>query len=316
VSTTAAPSPARAPLRESFLLEGAVDVRATLAPHRRGRYDPAYQVGPDGAVWRTTRTPDGPATLRIVGAEGTSTTVVAHAWGPGAEQALASVPDLLGARDDLTGFDPAPGIVREAYRRTHGVRLTRSDNLLEALVPAIMEQRIVAQQANEAWRWLLRRHGDPAPGPVVDRMRVPPSAETWASVPSWDFHQAGIDPGRARIVVACARLASSLERCARLEPDEARRRWQTVPGIGPWTAAEAAQRALGDADAVSVGDFHLAKQVGFALTGERVDDDGMLALLEPYRGHRHRVTRHLLLAGAARGVRHGPRVTLEDHRRR
>jgi 3-methyladenine DNA glycosylase/8-oxoguanine DNA glycosylase len=193
--------------------------------------------------------------------------------------------------------------------------MTRSGNVLEALVPAVIEQRVVTRQAHDAWRWLLRRYGDPAPGPVADRMRVPPSAEAWAAVPTWDFHRAGVDPGRARTVVACARLASSLERCGRLDPAEARRRWQTVPGIGPWTAAETAQRALGDADAVSVGDFHLAGQIGFALTGERVDDDGMLALLEPYRGHRHRVTVHLLLAGAARGVRRGPRVPIEDHRR-
>ncbi|MGC5165576.1 DNA-3-methyladenine glycosylase family protein [Luteimicrobium sp. DT211] len=311
-------SPALAPVRPrtatgSFRLAAAVDVRATLLPHRRGPLDPAFQVGPDGAVWRATRTPDGAATLRIL-ATGPDT-VTASAWGPGAEAALAAVPALLGD-DDPEDFDPPPGRVRDAWRRTRAVRMTRSGNVLEAIVPAVLEQRVVTRQAHDAWRWLLRRHGEPAPGPVADRMRVPPTAEVWASVPVWDFHRAGIDPGRARTVVACARVASSLQRCAALDPAEARRRWRSLPGVGVWTAAEAAQRALGDPDALAVGDFHLAGQVGWALTGERVDDDGMLALLEPYRGHRHRVAKHLLLAGYARGVRRGPRVPLEDHRRR
>lgn len=304
---------ATSPLTVELRTRVPVDVAATLAPHRRGRFDPAYQVGPDGAVWRATRTPSGPATLRVV-ATG-PTTVTAQAWGPGADDALASVPDLLGESDDLTGFDPPPGLVRDAWQRTRDVRLTRSGNVLEAIVGAVLEQRVVTLQAHDAWRWLLRRHGEPAPGPVADRMRVPPSADGWARVPSWDFHRAGVDPGRARTVVACARVASSLQRCAGLDPAEARRRWQSVPGVGVWTAAETAQRALGDPDALAVGDFHLAGEIGFALTGERTDDAGMLALLEPFRGHRHRVAKHLLLAGAARGVRRGPRVALQDHRR-
>lgn len=147
-------------------------------------------------------------------------------------------------------------------------------------------------------------------------MRVPPSAAGWADVPVWDFHRAGVDPARARAVVAAARLAHRLEEAASHGAAETTRRLLLVPGVGPWTAAETTQRALGDADAVSVGDFHLAGQVGWALTGERVDDPGMLRLLEPYRPHRYRVVRHLLLSGAARVPRRGPRLAVEDHRRR
>ena len=57
-----------------------------------------------------------------------------------------------------------------------------------------------------------------------------------------------------------------------LGPAEVGRRMLTVRGIGPWTVAETTSRALGDADAVSVGDFHLAHLVGWALTGHRTDD--------------------------------------------
>ena len=68
--------------------------------------------------------------------------------------------------------------------------------------------------------------------------------------------------------------------------------------------------ALGDADAVSVGDYHLPNVVAWALAGEpRGDDARMLELLEPYRGHRGRVMR-LLLAGGVGPPRRGPRLQL------
>ncbi|HMO12024.1 MAG TPA: DNA-3-methyladenine glycosylase 2 family protein, partial [Actinotalea sp.] len=157
-------------------------------------------------------------------------------------------------------------------------------------------------------------HGDPAPGPAPDGMRVPPSRETWARVPVWDFHRAGVDPARARTVVAVARLAPRLEETVSMSRADAVARLTSVPGLGQWTAAHVAQRAFGDPDAVPVGDYHLPAQVGWALARRRTDDAGMLELLEPYRGHRWRAVNHLLLAGLARVPRRGPRLPIEDHR--
>jgi 3-methyladenine DNA glycosylase/8-oxoguanine DNA glycosylase len=66
--------------------------------------------------------------------------------------------------------------------------------------------------------------------------------------------------------------------------------------------------ALGDADAVSVGDYHLAHRVAFAFLGERRGtDEQMLELLEPFRPHRQRVVR-LIERGAAVPPRRGPRL--------
>jgi 3-methyladenine DNA glycosylase/8-oxoguanine DNA glycosylase len=87
---------------------------------------------------------------------------------------------------------------------------------------------------------------------------------------------------------------------------------ESLPGIGRWSSAEVAQRALGDADAVSVGDYHVAKDIGWAMTGAPVDDDGMLELLEPYRGHRFRVQRLIELSGIHR-PRRGPRMAPRGH---
>ena len=90
-------------------------------------------------------------------------------------------------------------------------------------------------------------------------------------------------------------------------------RLRVVPGIGVWTAAEVAQRALGDADALSVGDYHLSAYVGWSLAGRPLDDAGMVELLEPWRPHRYRVVR-LLECSGVRKPRFGPRMTVQDHR--
>lgn len=281
-----------------------VDVDRTLATLRRGPYDPALQRSADGVWWQATLTPDGPATRRLVrAADGVHVT----AWGPGAERAVAGVPDLLGAHDDDTGFDDAlHPVVREARRRVPGLRLTRTGNVWESLVPAVLEQRVVGLDAWAAWRRLVARHGTPAPGPAPAGLHVPPPPAVWAALPDWAWRLAGVEGLRAGSVRRSAAVAGHLR--ADLGPAELGRRLRTVHGIGPWTVAEVSARALGDPDAVSVGDFHLAHLVGWALTGERTDDAGMLALLEPWRGHRQRVIRLLELTRAREAPRFGPRA--------
>ena len=289
-----------------------VDLPATLGPLRRGRYDPAHQVGPDGALWRTARTPAGPGTLRLVVRPGEGT-VVATAWGPGAGWLLDGVPALLGADDDPAGFAPEHPVLRESARRRPGWRVPRTRLVLEALVPAILEQKVTGTEARRSWRDLLRRFGDPAPGPAPAGMRVVPAPRQWALVPSWEWHRAGVDAKRSRAVLAAAAVADRLEATVETGAAEAERVLRAVPGVGAWTAAEVRQRAHGDADAVSVGDFHLPALVGWALAGQRVDDAGMLALLERYRPHRYRAVRLVELAGIV-PPRRGPRFAPRDYR--
>jgi 3-methyladenine DNA glycosylase/8-oxoguanine DNA glycosylase len=145
-------------------------------------------------------------------------------------------------------------------------------------------------------------------------MRVLPSADVWRSIPSWEFHRANVDPGRARTVVGCARRAASLERLVSRPAAAAREALTSLPGVGVWTAAETAQRALGDADALSVGDYHVPKMVGWTLLGHPISDDVMVELLEPMRPHRHRVVRLLEVSGVAYEPRRGPRLPVCDIR--
>lgn len=267
-----------------------------------------------GSWWFGLRTPHGPATLRLRSSAGGA--VHADAWGDGAEWAIAGVPALLGADDDLEGFDAARHpLIAELHRRAVGLRMARTGLVMSALLPAILFQKVTGREASEAWRTLLRFHGDAAPGPAPRGLRVAPTIEGWRRIPSWDWHRAGVTPQRRDTIQRALAVATGLERAAAVDAVEARRRLRSVAGVGVWTAAETVQRSHGDPDAVSVGDFHTCKAVGTALIGERVDDAGMLELLEPWRGHRQRVVRLIESSGIGY-ERHGPRMTIPEHRNR
>jgi 3-methyladenine DNA glycosylase/8-oxoguanine DNA glycosylase len=213
---------------------------------------------------------------------------------------------------------PVHPAVADAHRRFPGVRVPRSGRVLEALIAAVIEQRVVGKDARSAWARLLRRHGDPAPGPAPEGMRVFPAADTWAALASWDWHQAGVDPQRYRTAQACARVGPQLERVAARDDLAATyRALRSVPGVGGWTAAEVGGRALGDADAVPFGDFHLGHLVGVGLVGRRLyEDDEIAEALEPYRPQRYRAVRLLELSPLVRLERRGPRAPRVDHRGR
>ncbi|WP_326597015.1 DNA-3-methyladenine glycosylase family protein [Streptomyces sp. NBC_01803] len=283
------------------------DLRRSLLVLRRGPYDPAFRAAGDGAIWRATRTPEGPATLRVV--RGRSGSVDGTAWGPGADWALERLPALLGADDEPEAFVACHRLVAQAVRRHGGLRLIRTGLVLESLIPSILEQRVTTEEAHRAWRLLLRWYGEPAPGPGAELgMWVMPEPRVLARVPSWDWHRAGVDGKRSAAVLRAVRLARRMEEAAGMALPEAMARLRAVPGIGPWTAAETLQRVLGAPDAITVGDLHLPGIIGHALGGgERdADDERMLELLAPYAGQRYRAARLILLTGVA-PARRAPR---------
>ena len=291
-------------IRRTIDLDLPIDLACTYGP--LWRRDSTMSIRP-GVVSRATRTPDGPGTLTLRSLSPTQVEVMA--WGAGADWLVARSPAMVGADDHLDGFDPGDPVVKKLHRQSPGLRVVRTGAVLEALVPTIIEQKVVAADARRSYRRLLRKVAEPAPGPFG--LTLPASPQRLGELQAWDWHRFGVEQKRALTVGRAALAAARLEATVTMTPAEATTRLCTVPGIGPWTAAEVALFALGDADAVAVGDYHLPNIVSFALAGEpRGTDERMLELLEPYRGHRGRVIR--LLARGPRPPRYGPRMSRQD----
>jgi 3-methyladenine DNA glycosylase/8-oxoguanine DNA glycosylase len=297
-------------------LDRPISLEAVLGPLYRGTGDPTMRIG-RGGITRATWMPSGAATLEI---RSDGETVAAEAWGPGAEEALDRVPALLGLDDDDRAFDPSlhPQVAALARARP-GLRLGRTGSVLEALVPAILEQKITGSEAFRSFRRLVRALGIAAPGDLG--LWMPARGAGLAALPSWTFPSIGIEPRRGALLRRVAADGPRLEALAAASREaagggrgaaELDARLRAYPGIGPWTSAEVRVRALGDPDAVSVADAHLSNVVAWNLAGEpRGTDERMLELLAPWAGHRARVIRLLELGGRT-PPKYGPRIAPRD----
>jgi 3-methyladenine DNA glycosylase/8-oxoguanine DNA glycosylase len=277
----------------------------SLAGLRLGRHDPTIQLG-DRTVVRASRTPQGPVTVR---ADHQGDRIEVEAWGPGADWALEQAPGLVGTLDERHGFDPVHPLIQRLHREGDGLRMIRTDRVVEALLPAVLGQRVTGFEAKRSYHQLIERWGEPAPGP--GGLLLHPPAERIAVIPYYELHLIGMERRRADALKRLAAHASRLEDAGSGTSAALRERLESVPGVGPWTSAEVARLALGDPDSVSVGDYHLKHLVSWALAGEpRGTDARMLELLEPYAGHRGRVCQLLEVAGP-KAPRRGPRRRIE-----
>lgn len=288
-------------------------VENALARLRRGGGDPTHRRLAAGQWLRATRLTSGTALLRI---SADRTGVRARAWGWGAEEALERLPRLLGLHDTAEGFAPHHTILVNALQQSPWLTVGATDAVVEAMAPACLEQVVTGKEAFAAFRELVAQFGEPAPGPVGEPgspaygMRVQPTAAQWSMIPSWSFLAAGVEQRRSRTLVSATRRGTALERT--LASPDADAALRSLPGVGPWTSAEVRQRAHGDPDAWSIGDYHVAHHITFALVGEQLDDAACEEILEPYRGHRYRVQQLVGRTGVRR-ERRGPKMTLPSH---
>jgi len=260
-----------------------------------------------GVIVRASRTPEGPVTVRFAESEAG---IHAETWGSGSSWLLERAQAWCGALDDDSDFDPPRGFVRELWRRHRGLRIPSTGLLTERLIPVILEQKVTGNEARRAYRTLTRSLGEPAPGPFG--LTLPPDPARVATLPYYAFHPFGVPRRRAELLKAVCARTRWIDEAASMPLEEAKARLASIRGIGPWTTAEVARLALGDADAVSVGDYHIPNIVSWALAREpRGTDDRMLELLEPYRPHRGRA-QLLIEATHITAPAYGPRMEVRS----
>jgi 3-methyladenine DNA glycosylase/8-oxoguanine DNA glycosylase len=264
-----------------------------------------------GHLW-CARFPSGDATVWLSGrADG----VGYRAWGPGADEAVAALPALLGVHDSgAAGFDPGDERLRAVARRAPELRFGRTGQVWPALVRAVLGQRVTGLSALRSLRSLGARYSDAAPGPFPGVL-LPIDPERLAQATSAELHAHNVERRRAELLIGLARRSRRLQDTARLPVAEATGRLRTLPGLGPWTLGLLAREVWGDPDAVAFGDYHLPHHVAFVLTGRpRSDDAELERLLAPWSGHRARALR--LITRLPGPPRRGPRGDDPDLRGR
>jgi 3-methyladenine DNA glycosylase/8-oxoguanine DNA glycosylase len=259
------------------------DLVRSQASLRLGPLDPVMRIE-GGCVWRATRTPAGPASYRL---RRHGARVELHAWGEGAPWVLEHAAALTGLDDDPSAFETDHPVIRE-LERLHGVQhMPRTLQVFERLVPTVLQQLVTWREARRAYLGLVRKYGEDAPGPAG--LRLLPAASTLRRLAPCDYVALGVLPRHATVLRQAALVATRLDALISLPSHDASRRMQSIRGIGPWTAGSLQSVVFGDPDAVLLGDFHLPREVSWALTRRRDGDDAqMLELLEPFRGHRWR----------------------------
>lgn len=280
--------------RREIPISGPLDLRRTLRP-LHGVFDR------DG-WWLTARTQAGPATIRV---SRTRETLIGEAWGSGGEVLLARLAEIGGLADDPAGFVTRHPVVGELHRRNPGLRMAASGKVFDELVIAVVGQKVTGTEAARAMRGLRTKFSEPAPGPKPG-LALPPDPALIAEAPYFEFHELHLEQKRAETLRRAASRWVEVDGLHSVDPVAAAETLLRIPGVGIWTVAETLIRSHGDADQLSVGDYHVKNLVVFHLTGRpRGTDAEMVELLEEFRPHRGRVVRLLHQLGHA--PKFGPR---------
>lgn len=284
--------------RVTLTLDGPLDLGATLGALGMPPRDPTLVVR-GNAVALSTRTPAGDAVASFAARDGA---IRVEAWGDGAAHVAERAAALCGLRDQPHRFAPTDARLADLAHRFRYRRFSSGANPVEVAMRSVFGQRVTVEEARGSYFAFIRGYGHDAPGPLG--LRMLPSPARVRAMTANDFERIGVDHQRARALRAIAVEAERIER-DRDDADRVVARLSRLPGVGPWTIALVRMRCFGDASAALVGDWHVARDVVYALTGElHGDDRRMLELLAPYKGHEARVVE---MIGAA-GIRHPRRA--------
>jgi AraC family transcriptional regulator of adaptative response / DNA-3-methyladenine glycosylase II len=226
-----------------------------------GRAIPGVESVADGSYARSVRTSDGrPAlvSLRFESDAGSVSLTVDGLGEPervdelegGARRLLDLDADVAAIDRDLA-HDPALG---ELVRRTPGLRVPGGFDGFELVVRAIVGQQVSVPGARTTLGRIVRELGTPLERSQGAVTHLFPEPERLADAPERAF---GMPRMRAAAIRRVAELVASgeLELTGGGEGSRILPVLTGIPGVGPWTAAYVAMRALRDRDAFPRGDL-------------------------------------------------------------
>ncbi len=174
-----------------------------------------------------------------------------------------------------------------------GLRVPGAINGFELAVRAILGQQVSIAGARTLVGRLVTRLGTPLEQPPGNLTHYFPSAQTLAEVDGEEMQGLGLTRGRVVALQALARAVVEegliLDRDA--DREQTIQHLQQLPGVGPWTAAYIAMRALGDPDAFPVTDLglrHALEQQGLPTDARSIESHA-----EQWRPWRAYATHHL-----------------------
>ncbi len=197
---------------------------------------------------------------------------------------LDAVPTAIA---EILGADP---MLAPLVTSRPGLRVPGTINGFELAVRAILGQQVSIAGANTLVGRLISTFGEPLEQPHGTLTHFFPAPEVLAQA---DLQGLGLTRSRATTLQALARAVAEdgllLERSADREQTMAQ--LQHIPGIGSWTAAYIAMRALGDPDALPAADLGLRR--AFEQQGRAASPKIIESSAEAWRPWRAYAAQHL-----------------------
>lgn len=193
---------------------------------------------------------------------------------------------------EALGADP---VIGPLVRAAPGRRVPGHVDGEELALRAMLGQQISVVAATTLAARLVTAHGEPLDDPVGAVTHLFP---TPAALAASDGGALAMPAARRRAVMglAGALARGELELDGSADRAETERALLALPGIGPWTVAYVAMRALGDADAYLPTDLGVRR--GLEALGRDGRPIAAAAIAEGWRPYRAYAVQHLWAVGA------------------
>jgi AraC family transcriptional regulator, regulatory protein of adaptative response / DNA-3-methyladenine glycosylase II len=259
---------------------------------------PGLEEVREGVVRRSVRIDGGrPSVLELVPDLGSSSVLArvvgADGEAPSPHAVRAAATRMLDLDADPAAIDrvlASDPVLAPLVDAAAGTRVPGAADAFEQVVRAIVGQQVSVAGARTTLGRIAARFGEPLDHPVGSIDRAFPTPARLAATADDEL---GMPRSRARTIAGVSRVvvAGELDLSGSAPPGSTLAALEALHGIGPWTLAYVAMRALGDPDAFPATDLGVRR--GLAALGLATDPGSIVARAERWRPYRAYATVHL-----------------------